>query len=146
MKPNNILRGVDSVNLIEVPNFIDSRGDLTVFQENSHVPFSISRVFTVTALANSVRGQHAHKRCSQFMVCLYGSIEIICNDGFVKKRFLLDRSNLGLMMPPGIWAEEIYKKDHSILLVLCDYPYDESDYILSIQELKEFKEKKINEK
>ena len=146
MKPNNILRGIDSVNFIEVPNFIDSRGDLTVFQENSCVPFSISRVFAVTALANSVRGQHAHKRCSQFMVCLSGSIEVICNDGFAEKRLLLDRSNLGLILPPGIWAEEIYKKDHSILLVLCDYPYDESDYILSIQELKKFKEKKFNEK
>jgi len=139
MQNYNKFNTIDSIKLIEVPNHIDDRGNLTVLQGDGLVPFSISRVFTVTASTNSVRGQHAHKRCSQFMVCLSGSIEVVCNDGVKEINYILDRPNLGLMMPPGIWAEEIYKKDQSILMVLCDFPYDEEDYIYSVSELIKFK-------
>ena len=33
------------------------------------------------------------------------------------------------MLPPMIWAEQVYKLDKSILTVLCDRIYEEEDYI-----------------
>ena len=142
MQYYNKLNTIESIQLIEVPHHVDDRGNLSVLQEDDLVPFSISRVFTVTAPINSVRGKHAHKRCSQFMVCLSGSVEVVCNDGEKEIVYLLDRPSKGLIMPPGIWAQEIYKKDQSILMVLCDLPYDEKDYIYSVTDLAQFKRTK----
>jgi dTDP-4-dehydrorhamnose 3,5-epimerase-like enzyme len=138
MKYYNKLSTIESIQMFDIPHHIDDRGDLTVLQGNDFIPFSISRVFTVTASKNSVRGQHAHKKCSQFMVCLSGSIEVFCNDGDRQINYLLDSPHLGLMLPPGVWAQETYKKDQSILMVLCDLPYDEGDYIYSVNDLIKF--------
>jgi hypothetical protein len=46
---------------------------------------------------------------------------------------------LGLLVPPGIWAEEIYEKPHSVLAVLCDRPYEEGDYIRDFEEFKAYR-------
>ena len=52
----------------------------------------------------------------------------------------MDVSNLGLVIPPGIWAQETYLKENTILVVLCDLPYDADDYIFDIEQLKQLKQ------
>ena len=115
--------------LLEVPCHKDESGNLIVVEENDFLPFRISRVFTVNAYKDSVRGEHAHIKCSQFMVCLSGSVEIICDDGFNINTYLLDGPSIGLYIPPGVWAQQTYKENVNVLNVFCDFPYDENDYI-----------------
>ena len=52
----------------------------------------------------------------------------------------MDVSNLGLVIRPGIWAQETYLKENTILMVLCDLPYDADDYIFDIEQLKQLKQ------
>lgn len=131
---------IDTVKIADIPYYVDDRGDLAVMDEEGVVPFNISRVFTVRALKGAVRGKHAHKKCSQFMVCISGSVEVLCDDGCDKKKYLLDAPSVGLNVPPGIWAEEVYLEDNSVLTVLCDRSYEESDYIRDYDEFKKFNE------
>jgi hypothetical protein len=43
------------------------------------------------------------------------------------------------VIPPGIWAEQVYEEENSILMVLCDREYDEGDYIRDFNEFLLFK-------
>lgn len=120
---------VYSLKLDIIPQFSEKNGKLIVLQNTTNVPFLISRIFTVIAPLNSIRGQHSHISCSQYLFCPNGAIEVVCWDGIDFRKFILDQSNYGLFIPPGIWAEQKYLSENSVLNVLCDKDYDDSDYI-----------------
>ncbi|MDG2252938.1 MAG: FdtA/QdtA family cupin domain-containing protein [Methylophilaceae bacterium] len=129
MVNRNYFSTLKSVKLIDLPYYSDQRGDLSVMQGGGNIPFNISRLFTVRAPKDAVRGMHAHRKCTQFMVCASGMIKVLCDDGKEKESYLLNNASIGLIVPPGIWAEETYMKDNTVLNVLCDRPYEEEDYI-----------------
>jgi dTDP-4-dehydrorhamnose 3,5-epimerase-like enzyme len=124
-----MLNTIDSVLQIRLPHFMHSNGGLVVMEGMNDIPFEIARVFIVHAFDGAVRGKHAHRACSQFLSCPVGVVEVKCDDGSNTRRHLLDSPETGLLIPPGIWAEQDYKEARSVLTVLCDRPYDESDYI-----------------
>lgn len=119
---------ITAVRSVVLPLHAREDGELSVL-EGADLPFSIARLFFVRANAGARRGMHAHKRCGQFMICVSGAIEVICDDGETRQSWLLDRANLGLQVPPSIWATEIYRDPGSMLVVACDRPYEEDDYI-----------------
>ncbi len=94
-----------------------------------NVPFPIARVFVVRAPEGAVRGQHAHKACAQFLTCPRGVVKVDCTDGEESAAFELNHPNLGLYIPPGIWAEQRYETRDAALTVLCDRAYEVEDYI-----------------
>lgn len=130
---------LEEIKLIELPNHFDTNGGLIVMEGQEIIPFQILRVFTVIAPAGSIRGQHAHYNCSQFLTCPSGIIEVLCDDGTNTKIFLLDRPCIGLFLPPGIWAQEKYVLDNTVLNVLCDKKYDSDDYIRDYNTFKKFR-------
>ena len=115
---------------------IDKReqGILRVF-ESEDVPFTIKRVFSViNAKRGSKRGKHAHKKCNQLICCVAGEVNLICDDGNTQIETLLSPGNEAVLVPFGIWAEQDYMKDNSVIIVFCDQSYDESDYIRNYDE------------
>ncbi len=114
---------------IEFPTHADSNGVLRVFQCGRHVPFDVRRVFTVSAGKGDVRGDHAHKQCTQLLVCVAGKIRVTCDDGAQVTEYFLDSTGIGLLVPPGLWATEEYVADDAVLMVLCDRGYEAEDYI-----------------
>jgi len=120
--------------LIDLPYFSNNTGNLTVLESNNQVPFSIQRVFIVQANRGEIRGKHAHRLCTQLMICSSGSIEVIVNNGENEESYLLDSPNKGLMVHSTLWAQETYKEDGSVLTVLCDMKYDPDDYIHELDE------------
>ncbi len=133
-------RFIKDLLLVELPHHVRDDGALTIIEGGSHVPFAIARAFTVRAPANSVRGAHAHKQCAQFMTCPLGAVEVLCDDGLDQKPVLLDRPNVGLLVPPTIWARETFHHAESILNVICDRPYETDDYIHSYDEFSAWRE------
>ena len=95
------------------------------------VPFDIRRVFTVQARRAGVTGgRHAHRVCRQLLVCVHGACEVSCAALLEERRsFTLDRPDLGLLIPASIWGEQHYRTADTVLMVLCDQPYDAADYI-----------------
>ena len=134
-----------SVKLIEFPTFKEDNGELSVFEYgNQFVPFSIKRIFNVRSEKGSVRGKHAHRLCSQLLICSNGAVEVLCDDSVSQHVFMLDQPNYGLLVPPGIWAEEKYIEHNSTMTVICDRIYEAEDYISDYQLFKDFASKLTN--
>ena len=127
------LASVNQMRLQPLQHYTEDNGDLLVAEGGREVPFAIARVFTVRARDGAVRGEHAHKRCAQFLIAVNGSVDVLCDDGGAKRNFRLDRVDAGLLLPPSIWATQTFHGAHSVLLVLCDQLYRESDYIRSYE-------------
>ena len=114
--------------LSDLPFFNNDDGDLVVMEQNI-IPFSIARVFSICAKQDAVRGNHAHYKCSQFLNCAFGSVEVLCDDGNQTATYVLDHPGKGLLIPPEIWGRQTYKINNAVLTVLCDRPYEADDYI-----------------
>ena len=124
--------------LIQFKVFKDVESFLTPI-EDKELPFKVKRVFYIYNIeAGDIRGGHTHKKCKQLLICLQGKIKVVCDDGKVKKNYILCHPTIGLYVPPMVWATQHFQVDDSILLVLTDQYYDQSDYI---HDYKKFKEK-----
>jgi oxalate decarboxylase/phosphoglucose isomerase-like protein (cupin superfamily) len=116
--------------LIYLPQIGDRKGHITAVNSGTEIPFEINRVFYLYDIpGGESRGAHAHKACHQFLVAVSGAFEVLLDDGKTKRQFLLNQPNIGLHVPPGIWASEINFSAGSVCLVLASHAYDESDYI-----------------
>jgi dTDP-4-dehydrorhamnose 3,5-epimerase-like enzyme len=105
-------------------------GTLVPVEAEKDIPIPIRRTFYVYGTErNTLRGEHAHKECTQVLVCLNGRCEVECDDGTEKVKFVLSAADQYLLIPPGIWASEFYQNENTILLVFADKTYDAEDYI-----------------
>jgi UDP-2-acetamido-3-amino-2,3-dideoxy-glucuronate N-acetyltransferase len=107
--------------------------ELNVYQLSKHLGFEIRRLFTVHTVVDAHRGKHAHKKCRQILICLEGSCEVLLKDGMNEKRVRLNSPDMGLLIPETIWAEQFYE-GRTILMVLTDMEYDESDYLRDFEQ------------
>ena len=120
---------IESCNLIDLPKIADPRGNLTFIEGQRHIPFDIKRVYYLYDVpGGSERGGHAHKALHQFLIAMSGSFDIILDDGYERKRIHLNRSYIGLYIPPMIWRELDNFSSGSVCMVLASEYYAESDY------------------
>jgi dTDP-4-dehydrorhamnose 3,5-epimerase-like enzyme len=127
------------VSLVALPHHYEDNGDLVVIEALTHVPFRIARVFVVRAPPGAIRGQHAHKMCAQFLTCPTGRVEVVCDDGLNEATYVLDQPDVGLLVPAGIWSQQTYQAESSVLTVLCDRPYEAHDYIRDYEEFRAYR-------
>lgn len=125
---------IADVRELKLPRHARADGDLVVLEQGKQMPFAALRVFTVRAAAGAVRGQHAHKQCNQLLVCVHGEIAVECDDGVAKSHYVLDGGDKGLLIPASIWGTETYRTDGAVLMVLCDRPYEEEDYLRNYEQ------------
>jgi len=123
---------------IQFPKYEELNGVLSVYEFAKDIPFDVHRVFTVSAKSGNFRGDHAHKKCSQLLVCVAGKIHVTCNDGHVISEHFLDGMGSGLLVGPGIWSTQTYLGNGSLLMVFCDRIYEKEDYIRDYSEFKEY--------
>jgi len=110
-------------------------GSLVFVEADKDIPFAFKRVYyTYGVKEGIIRGHHAHKALEQLLICLYGAIEIMCDNGEKKEYATLDDPTKALYVGPGIWHTMKWLKDDSVLLVLASEYYDESDYIRDYDE------------
>lgn len=116
--------------IIDLGKISFAEGNLTVVENNSSFPFEVNRVFYLFDIAGGEsRGAHAHIECHQFLIAASGSFEVNLDDGKFKRQVFLNRPNIGLHIPPGIWASEVNFSSGAICLVLASHTYNEDDYI-----------------
>ena len=127
--------------VIELPRIGDRNGSITAVNNLTEIPFEVNRVFYLYDIpGGESRGAHAHKECHQFLIAATGSFEVELFDGKVRRSVSLNRPNIGLHIPPGVWASEVNFSSSSICLVLASHPFDESDYIRDIDEYLAYEE------
>jgi len=122
---------VKGVRLYQMRTIIDStRGNLTVGEFGGELPFVPRRFFlTYQIPERTTRGEHAHLKCEQFLVCVRGSCAVSVDDGLHRDEFILDRPMVGVYVPPMVWAAEHQHSWDSTLMVFASDPYDPADYI-----------------
>ncbi len=118
------------VQLVDIPQRGDSRGQLAVAELGGVLPFPVRRVYWIHGTKPGVsRGFHAHKKLRQLCVCVTGSVRMILFDGRREESVILDSSAKGLLVGPGLWREMHDFSPDCVLMVFADAEYDEADYI-----------------
>lgn len=123
--------------IISLPKYLDLRGNLSVIEEDSHLPFQIRRVYWIYDVpGGEFRGEHAFKRTEEVIVALSGSFDVILHSGQKEYRFLLNRSYSGLYVPKMYWRKIENFSTNSLALIIASTEFDEADYIRDIEEFK----------
>ena len=116
--------------IINLPKFLDIRGNLSFAEENNQIPFKIERTYWIYDVpGGEKRGGHAYRNNQEFIIALSGSFDVIIDDGCERKTFSLNRSYYGLYIPKGLWREMSNFSTNSLALVLASTVYDKNDYI-----------------
>lgn len=127
--------------IIELPKFLDARGNLSFVQNNTHIPFEIKRTYWLYDVpGGESRGGHAYRETEEFVIALSGSFDVIVDDGKEKKIFHLNRSYYGLYIPKGIWREIDNFSTNSLALEFASTKYNPADYIHDYDEFIKLKE------
>jgi dTDP-4-dehydrorhamnose 3,5-epimerase-like enzyme len=121
---------LEEVKIIQLPKILDERGNLSFFESEVQIPFSIRRTYWIYDVpGGEERGGHAYKSLQEFVVALSGSFDIVLHDGKSEKRFTLNRSYMGIYIPKMIWRHMENFSTNSLALIIADQPYSEEDYI-----------------
>lgn len=126
---------VSGARLIRLPRIVDLRGSLSFGEFDKHLPFAPKRYFVIFGVPSmEVRGEHAHRAQHQYLVCLQGSCAVVLDDGREREEVILKQPDVGLHIPPMIWATQYKFTQDAILLVLASDVYDAGDYIRNYEE------------
>ena len=131
---------VEDCTLVELPRFLDARGNLSFVEQNKHIPFEIKRTYWIYDVpGGEARGGHAFKQNQEFIVALSGSFDVVVDDGKDKKTFSLNRSYYGLYIPKGLWRVIENFSTNSVALEFGSTHYDHGDYIYQYDEFLKLK-------
>ena len=121
---------IPGVMVYRLDSAVDLRGSLAVCEFGRTIPFNPKRVFLVHDVpSKDVRGEHAHKTCEQFLVCVSGSVAVVADNGSSRLEIVLDRSDTAVYLPPMIWGIQYKYSSDAVLMVLASHHYDAADYI-----------------
>jgi oxalate decarboxylase/phosphoglucose isomerase-like protein (cupin superfamily) len=121
---------METPHIIQLPKFLDDRGNLSFIEENNHIPFSIERTYWIYDVPGGERrGGHAYLNLQEFIVAISGSFDVVLHDGEKEMRFSLNRSYYGLYVPKMMWREIENFSTNSLALILTNGKYDVNEYI-----------------
>ncbi|WP_290730491.1 MULTISPECIES: FdtA/QdtA family cupin domain-containing protein [unclassified Fibrobacter] len=125
----------EKAQIIQLPKFLDERGNLSFLESGKHVPFEIRRTYWIYDVPGGcLRGSHAFRTEMEFLVALSGSFDVVVHDGVEEKRYSLSRSYYGLYLPPMHWRTLDNFSTNSLALVVSSADFSEEDYIRDFDE------------
>ncbi|QEM05784.1 WxcM-like domain-containing protein [Mucilaginibacter rubeus] len=121
---------MEAPRIIQLPKFLDDRGNLSFIEENNHIPFKIERTYWIYDVPGGERrGGHAYLNLQEFIVAISGSFDVVLHDGVKEMRYSLNRSYYGLYVPKMMWREIENFSTNSLALILTNGKYDVNEYI-----------------
>ena len=131
---------VNDVKIVELPKFLDARGNLSFAEQNNHIPFEIKRTYWIYDVpGGEARGGHAFRQNQEFIVALSGAFEVVVDDGKQRKSFLLNRSYYGLYVPAGLWRSMENFSTNSLAIEFGSEHYSADDYIRDYEEYLQYR-------
>ncbi len=125
----------EDVRIIELPKFLDTRGNLSFAEQNSHIPFEIKRTYWIYDVPGGEdRGGHAFKKNQEVVIALSGAFDVVVDDGTQKKSFSLNRSYYGLYIPAGLWRTMENFSTNAFALEFGSVEYSTDDYVREYDE------------
>jgi len=121
---------VRGAELMELPEVVDLRGNLTFGQIGAGLPFRPKRYYVVYGVPDpEVRGEHAHRHLEQLLICVHGACSVIVDDGSHRDEVRLSRPTLALHLTAMVWGIQYRFSEDAVLLVLASEKYDADDYV-----------------
>jgi dTDP-4-dehydrorhamnose 3,5-epimerase-like enzyme len=116
--------------MVELRRISNPKGNLTPIEAEADVPFPVRRVYYLYDVpSGEARGGHAHRTLQQVIIAVSGSFNVVLDDARDRHTYFLNRPNVGLYVPPGLWRELEGFSSGAVSLVLASEHYDEADYI-----------------
>lgn len=126
-----------SAKIINLPQILDPRGNLSFFENSNQIPFDIKRTYWIYDVpGGEIRGSHAFKKSHEFIIALSGSFDVVLNDGEKEIKFSLNRSYNGLYVPNLLWRRIENFSTNSVALIVSSIAYSKSDYIRDFEKFK----------
>jgi UDP-2-acetamido-3-amino-2,3-dideoxy-glucuronate N-acetyltransferase len=120
--------------------FADERGSLLPVEFDS-LPFEPKRMFIVKDVPyGEIRGNHAHYKTQQLLICTRGIVDVIMHDGKEEEVYKLNE-NESILIPEMVWDSQRFLENDSQILVICSTKYDINDYIIDFNEFLKIKNK-----
>jgi acetyltransferase-like isoleucine patch superfamily enzyme len=134
-EPGGVTTEVRGVTLHRLKQAKDLRGSLSVGEFPRDIPFEVRRYFLVYDVPSvETRGEHAHRTCHQFLLCVRGSCAVVADDGTRRQEFQLNSADLGVHLPPLVWGIQYKYSADAVLLVFASEHYNADDYVRSYDE------------
>lgn len=116
---------MNSVQIIDIPKFLDARGNLSFIQNNTQIPFELKRVHWIYDVpGGEKRGGVAYENSEEFIVAMSGSFDVVVDEGSGKQTYTLNRSYKGLYIPKGVWRELVNYSSNSVALIAASTHYN----------------------
>lgn len=123
--------------IIQLPKFLDHRGNLSFVEAHKQIPFEIKRTYWIYDVPGGAkRGGHAFYKNQELIIALSGSFDVVLNNGFESITYSLNRSYYGLYVPEMWWRSMQNFSTNSLAVILANIPYNEEDYIRDEQQFK----------
>ncbi len=124
------MANISDVKMIDLPKILDARGNLSFVEQLNQIPFEIKRTYWIYDVpGGEERGGHAFYENQEVIIALSGAFDVVVDDGFRRKTFILNRSYYGLYIPRGLWRTMENFSTNSLALEFGSVGYSESDYI-----------------
>ena len=131
---------INDVRIIDLPKFLDARGNLSFAENNKQIPFEIKRTYWIYDVpGGEERGGHAFIENQEVIIALSGAFDVVVDDGTNKKTIRLDRSYYGLYIPKGLWRTMENFSTNSFALEFGSVSFSNSDYIRNYNEFLKLK-------
>ena len=131
---------INDCRIIDLPKFLDARGNLSFAENFKQIPFEIKRTYWIYDVpGGEARGGHAYRENEEFVIALSGAFDVEVDDGKQKKTFALNRSYYGLYVPKGLWREMKNFSTNAFALEFGSSAYDEADYVRDYQQFLKLK-------
>ena len=126
--------------ILQLPRFLDERGNLSFLENEVQIPFEIKRVHWIYDVpGGETRGGLAYKETEEFIIALSGSFDVIVDDGAITEKYSLNRSYIGLYVPKGLWRAIDNVSTNAVALIVASTLYDPIDAIRDYAEFLRFR-------
>lgn len=123
--------------LVPLSSKAEAHGRITIAQEGDQIPFPVGRMFIIDSVPQGAsRGVHAHRHQHELVIMARGSCAAIIDDGRRHSQFVLNRSDVGLYVPPMHWLDLNSFSGDAVCCVLASGSYDPSGYIRDLDDFR----------
>ena len=132
---DNLPRGC---RIISFPTHNDERGCLSACEGQKQIPFPIERVFWIYGVPEGQkRGEHSHNECSEVIVPVSGSFDILVDDGHEQATMHMDSPHTGILVPPNVWCQLKNFAPGTVCIVFASHAYNALGYTHNYNDFRE---------
>lgn len=131
---------MNKIKIINTRSYKKKSGTLIPLDLKEKFSTEIKRIFYIYGKKNYYRGDHAHKKCKQIFIPIYGKIELVMENKNNKRKIILNSKKIKAVYVPNLtWCSLKFLTKNAIIMVLCDRKYEFSDYIDNYLQFKKMK-------